>query len=84
MYIVSDVMSIMLDGHVYDVGSDMVIARVCLQLDLINDGPYVLGHQRPVTDLVMSQHDDHFMSAAADDAVRLWDLRSPNCVVLCA
>lgn len=34
-----------------------------------------------VTSLDMSPVDDTLLSAATDDTVRLWDLRSPNCQV---
>ena len=30
----------------------------------------------------MSPQDDTFLSAALDDTVRLWDLRSPDCLVI--
>lgn len=38
---------------------------------------YFRGHKRRVVSLEMSPVDDTFLSAAADDSVRLWDLRSP-------
>lgn len=40
---------------------------------------YFSGHQSPICALEMSPLHDVFMSAAAEDAVRLWDLRSPTC-----
>ncbi|WFD31178.1 hypothetical protein MSPP1_002212 [Malassezia sp. CBS 17886] len=38
---------------------------------------YFRGHKRRVVSLEMSPVDDTFLSGAVDDAVRLWDLRSP-------
>lgn len=38
---------------------------------------YFRGHKRRVTSLAMSPVDDTFLSAAVDDSVRLWDLRTP-------
>jgi len=38
---------------------------------------YFRGHKRRVVSLEMSPVDDTFLSSAVDDAVRLWDLRSP-------
>jgi len=38
---------------------------------------YFRGHKRTVVSLAMSPVDDTFLSAAVDDSVRLWDLRSP-------
>lgn len=40
---------------------------------------YYRGHERPVTALVMSPRDDTFISGAAHDTVRIWDLRTPWC-----
>ncbi|KAK0545046.1 hypothetical protein OC846_005213, partial [Tilletia horrida] len=37
---------------------------------------YFRGHEQRVTALQMSPVDDTFMSAAADESVRLWDLKS--------
>ena len=39
---------------------------------------YFKGHIDRVTTLELSPLDDTFLSAAADDTVRLWDLRSPD------
>ncbi|PKI82471.1 Swd2p [Malassezia vespertilionis] len=39
---------------------------------------YFRGHKRRVISLEMSPVDDTFLSGAVDDAVRLWDLRSPS------
>lgn len=39
---------------------------------------YFKGHTDRVTTLEPSPLDDTFLSAAADDTVRLWDLRSPD------
>lgn len=39
---------------------------------------YFRGHKRRVVSLEMSPVDDTFLSGAVDDAVRLWDLRSPS------
>ncbi|WFD27881.1 hypothetical protein MNAN1_002889 [Malassezia nana] len=38
---------------------------------------YFRGHKRQVVSLAMSPVDDTFLSAAVDDSVQLWDLRSP-------
>jgi len=40
---------------------------------------YFKGHKSKVQSLEMSPVDDTFLSAAVDDTVRLWDLRSPSC-----
>lgn len=40
---------------------------------------YFHGHQGRVSALEMSPQQDTFISGAADDTVRFWDLRSPNC-----
>lgn len=40
---------------------------------------YFRGHRRPVRSLEVSPVDDQFISAASDDTVRLWDLKSPHC-----
>ena len=42
---------------------------------------YFKGHTRRVTSLEMSPVSDQFLSAAADDTVRVWDLRTPQCMV---
>ncbi|KAG0004817.1 member of Set1p complex, histone methyl transferase [Entomortierella chlamydospora] len=39
---------------------------------------YFRGHEKKVTALEMSPLDDQFL-AGSEEAVRLWDLRSPNC-----
>ncbi|KAG0221424.1 WD40-repeat-containing domain protein [Mortierella sp. GBAus27b] len=39
---------------------------------------YFKGHEKKVTALEMSPLDDQFL-AGSEEAVRLWDLRSPNC-----
>ncbi|GAA6033555.1 hypothetical protein JCM8097_001453 [Rhodosporidiobolus ruineniae] len=39
---------------------------------------YFHGHKKRVTSLAMSPQDDTFLSGAADDTVRLWDLRTAN------
>ncbi|KAF9158863.1 member of Set1p complex, histone methyl transferase [Actinomortierella ambigua] len=39
---------------------------------------YFKGHEKKVVALEMSPLDDQFI-AGSEDAVRLWDLRSPNC-----
>ncbi|KFH65959.1 hypothetical protein MVEG_08061 [Podila verticillata NRRL 6337] len=39
---------------------------------------YFRGHEKKVVALEMSPLDDQFL-AGSEDAVRLWDLRSPNC-----
>jgi COMPASS component SWD2 len=39
---------------------------------------YYKGHQGLVTSLEMAPMDDTFLSAATDDTVRLWDLRTAN------
>ncbi|GAA6033557.1 hypothetical protein JCM8097_001454 [Rhodosporidiobolus ruineniae] len=39
---------------------------------------YFPGHKKRVTSLAMSPCDDTFLSGAADDTVRLWDLRTPT------
>ncbi len=40
---------------------------------------YFSGHKSKVTALEMSPLADTFISGAANDSVRLWDLRSPDC-----
>ena len=37
------------------------------------------GHTKPVVALEMSPKEDLFASAALDDTVRIWDLRSTDC-----
>lgn len=39
---------------------------------------YYHGHEKPVVSLQMSPQSDTFLSASVDEAVRLWDLRSPK------
>lgn len=39
---------------------------------------YFKGHSQQVTSLQLSPSDDTFISAAIDDTVRLWDIRSEN------
>ncbi|GAA5869258.1 hypothetical protein JCM8547_005179 [Rhodosporidiobolus lusitaniae] len=39
---------------------------------------YFKGHKKQVVSLAMSPQDDTFFSGAADDTVRLWDLRTQN------
>ncbi len=39
---------------------------------------YYLGHEKPVVSLQMSPQNDTFLSASVDEAVRLWDLRTPH------
>ncbi|KAK0536421.1 hypothetical protein OC842_002005 [Tilletia horrida] len=39
---------------------------------------YFRGHESRVTSLQMSPVDDTFMSAAANESVRLWDIKSPK------
>lgn len=41
---------------------------------------YFSGHTKRVNSLAMSPSDDTFISGSLDSSVRLWDLRSPNCV----
>ena len=43
---------------------------------------YFTGHTKKVISLEMSPADDTFISGALDNSVRLWDLRSPQCVGL--
>ncbi|BGP20720.1 hypothetical protein JCM10213_001036 [Rhodosporidiobolus nylandii] len=43
---------------------------------------YFKGHQKQVVSISMSPQDDGFLSGAADDTVRMWDLRSANCAGL--
>jgi COMPASS component SWD2 len=40
---------------------------------------YFRGHEARVTALEVSPLDDTFISAAANDTIRLWDLRTVNC-----
>ncbi|PWN92676.1 WD40 repeat-like protein, partial [Acaromyces ingoldii] len=40
---------------------------------------YYRGHKSRVTSLQMSPIDDTFLSAAKNEAVRFWDLRTPQC-----
>lgn len=40
---------------------------------------YFRGHHAKVTSLQMSPVNDTFLSAAQNESVRLWDLRSPSC-----
>jgi len=41
---------------------------------------YFAGHKNKVVSLDLNPLDDQFISGAVDDTVRLWDVRSPNCV----
>lgn len=41
---------------------------------------YFVGHEKRVVTLCMSPADDHFISGALDNTIRLWDLRSEKCV----
>lgn len=41
---------------------------------------YFPGHTKKVTSLCMSPVDDTFISASLDKSIRVWDLRSPNCM----
>ncbi|OXA38553.1 WD repeat-containing protein 82 [Folsomia candida] len=43
---------------------------------------YFPGHTKKVTTLCMSPMDDTFLSGSLDKTLRLWDLRSPNCIGL--
>eukprot|EP00190_Bangiopsis_sp_CCMP1999_P001241 CAMPEP_0198728264 /NCGR_PEP_ID=MMETSP1475-20131203/8257_1 /TAXON_ID= ORGANISM="Unidentified sp., Strain CCMP1999" /NCGR_SAMPLE_ID=MMETSP1475 /ASSEMBLY_ACC=CAM_ASM_001111 /LENGTH=324 /DNA_ID=CAMNT_0044490577 /DNA_START=6 /DNA_END=980 /DNA_ORIENTATION=- len=43
---------------------------------------YFKGHRHRVCCLAMSPLDDMFISAAKDDSVRVWDVRSPKCAGL--
>jgi COMPASS component SWD2 len=48
----------------------------------LNDNKYIRyfpGHTKTVTSLKMSPLDDNFLSAGADQTIRLWDLRAPSC-----
>lgn len=42
---------------------------------------YFRGHNGKVNSLEMSPVSDQFLSASSDDTVRLWDIRSPQCMV---
>ncbi|TIC30430.1 WD40 repeat-like protein [Wallemia mellicola] len=43
---------------------------------------YFRGHNGKVNSLEMSPVSDQFLSASSDDTVRLWDIRSPQCMGL--
>jgi COMPASS component SWD2 len=43
---------------------------------------YFRGHTKKVVSMDLSPQDDTFLSAGLDNTVRLWDLRSQNCVGL--
>ncbi|KAI8826725.1 WD40-repeat-containing domain protein [Fimicolochytrium jonesii] len=43
---------------------------------------YFEGHEALVVDLEMSPNNDTFLSSSIDGEVRLWDLRTPNCMGL--
>ena len=40
---------------------------------------YFRGHSAPVKQVCMHPSDDHFLTAAKDGEVRMWDLRAPVC-----
>ena len=69
---------------------DVFICPLTNQIDAIrylslHDNQYLRyfsGHQKRVTSLDLCPVNDMFISASIDDSVRIWDLRSPNCIVI--